>query len=91
MTRLEMVALAQAGAENIAARAPSQFGRLRVVVCVTDEAGEHVGVGITTGGEDAAGILRASLEGRGKTEAITVDVAPEPCACHGDPYCEEDK
>jgi hypothetical protein len=59
--RAELVALAQAAAETLD-RVKLGY---RVVVLVTDEAGDFVGVGMNTTYGDAVEIMRASLVGEG--------------------------
>jgi hypothetical protein len=58
MTRDELVSLAQ----NIATGFPALVGDgLRIVVLVCDEPGDYVGVGMTTGLEDALAMMRLAL------------------------------
>jgi hypothetical protein len=59
----QMVSLAQMIVETIGKAFPASG--LRMVLVVTDQEGEHVGVGMTTGLEDALALLRCALAREG--------------------------
>lgn len=59
-TREELVEIAQQLADT-----HQRSDGLRVVVVVTDESGDFVGVGMNTAGDDADRILRCAVAGEG--------------------------
>jgi hypothetical protein len=62
----QMVWLAQAIVETVDKAFPESG--LRMVLVVTDQKGEYVGVGMTTGLEDALAILRCALAREGAVD-----------------------
>jgi hypothetical protein len=64
LTRQQMASLAQAIVDTLGEALP-ETRELRVVLCITDDEGAFVGVGMSVPLEDGLGILRAALAREG--------------------------